>query len=66
MHGIPGAEDAVHHAITSVTHIGFVEGVLETVATLIAGVVVGAVAMGVVEVVKRAIAVVRPGASPAH
>ncbi len=62
-HGVPGFEDALHHAIAGISQAALVQGLLGNLANLLLGVVVGAVAAAVVGGVKFAVARVRPQAA---
>lgn len=59
LHGWHGVEEALHHWTEAVTGSGFLQGVLSTLATLVVGVAIGAVALGVVGLVKRVVGLVR-------
>ena len=49
LHGFHGAEEQVHHLITSITMNGTLIWIMELIATLVVGMVAGAVVAGVVE-----------------
>lgn len=66
LHGIPGAEAWIHHLLEAFAGVPLLMSALGTLASLVAGVIVGAGAMVVVGVVKKLIALVRPGAAAAH
>lgn len=66
LHGIPGAEAWIHHLLEAFSGMPLLMSALGTLASLVAGVIVGAGAMVVVGVVKKLIALVRPGAAAAH
>lgn len=58
-HGIPGFEDALHHAIEALSHSGLVLSLLSNLGNLVLGVVVGAVAALVVGGVQKGVAALR-------
>lgn len=66
LHGIPGAEEQLHHLLESVSRVSMLQSVLGTVASLVVGVAVGAVALLVVGGVKKVVGLVRGGAPKAH
>jgi len=66
LHGVHPVEEWLHHAIQSISHHPTVESAFMFVATMLAGVLLGVVCVGLVEGFKAAVRVVRPGAFAAH
>lgn len=63
LHGIPGAEAALHHLVASVTSVGLLKGLLGVLTSLVAGVALGAVALALVAGVGAAVRKLRPASS---
>ena len=53
LHGIPGAEDALHHALVPLASAPMLQATLQNLAALLLGVVVGSVALGCVSGLTR-------------
>lgn len=53
LHGVHAAEEWVHQAIEGITHNGVLQSALSTGVTLVVGVAIGLVAVGLVEGVKK-------------
>ncbi len=60
LHGIPGAEVALHHLVERVTSVGLLKGLLGLCASLLAGVALGAVALTLVAGVGGVVRKLRP------
>ncbi|MBA2321216.1 MAG: DUF808 family protein, partial [Deltaproteobacteria bacterium] len=66
LHGIPAIYDPLHHAVEELTHSGLLQGLITTVVSLAAGLVVGAVAALVVDNALKGIRTLRGKPAPAH
>lgn len=60
LHGIPGAEAWLEHTLAGLGDMVVLRSVLGAIAPLVVGVIVGAITLGLVLVVKKLIALVRP------
>jgi predicted DNA repair protein MutK len=65
-HGIPGLHDWVHHQAERFDSVPLLPTLLQTLGDVLVGVVVGALALLLVAVVKRAIASARRTPSERH
>src|SRR5690606_29929510 len=64
LHGIPGAEAALHHVVEGVTSVGLLKGLLGLLTSLVAGVALGAVALALVAAVGGVVRKLRPARDP--